>query len=377
MRSLNIKYIPELDQLRGIAALLVVYFHGVAGYYLGLQDGVVPAVRGPLQAILLNGFTGVALFFVISGFLFTWGALQTERLNWRQFYTNRALRILPLYLLMIFVAFSLSRGNFAFGELVQDLVGLANLRKNQSDFDVVIWTIAVELQFYLLFPMLLALLKRKGPRLLVGLIGVMLMIRLLAYAAEQSLHDAVYYTMLGRLDQFLIGMLLAWLVYRRGWLRAGHERLLRTWPLVLGLVATAGVMTGVFWLYTRWGWKMSETIMNVGWPTLEAALWAVFGVLYVALARRLPRWVLRPIQLVGLVSYSLYLLHWPVMKALHARGLIWEWPGHPLASGLLSTTFELVPVALLAATLTYFVIEKPPLELRRRYVTPPHTAPPA
>ena len=99
-------------------------------------------------------------------------------------------------------------------------------------------------------------------------------------------------------------------------------------------------------------------------------MWATFGLLYVGLVMRHRPRILRAIEYVGIISYSLYLLHWPILVALHRhpRWLI-EWPGHAVASGLLSTALEALPLTMLAATLTYRVIEKPPLDLRRRYAS--------
>jgi peptidoglycan/LPS O-acetylase OafA/YrhL len=368
LRSLNIKYIPELDQLRGIAALLVVFFHGVAGYYLTSAAGLPVAGNLP-RVVLLNAYAGVTLFFVISGFLFTWGALGVERIDWKQFFTNRALRILPMYLLMVAVAFSIARGNWSFGELVQDLAGLSNLHHAQSDFDIVIWTISVELQFYLLFPFLIFLLKQRGPRLMAGLISVMVMLRLIAYAGGVGLHDSIYYTLFGRLDQFLIGMLVAWWVFRRRWLTPGQPRTVHTAWLLAGLTATVVLMVAVYGLYTHIGWKNNDTIVQVVWPDIEGAMWAAFGLLYVALVMRHRPRVLRAVEFAGVISYSIYLLHWPILKGIHHSNWVITWPGHLLVSGVITTAVIALPLVIGASILTYNVIEKPPLALRRRYAT--------
>lgn len=369
MRSLNIKYIPELDQLRGIAALLVVYFHAVAGYYMGLKDNTPPTIHNPFELIIVNGFTGVGLFFVISGFLFTWGALQNDHFDWKKFFINRALRIYPLYLLILIVAFSLVRGSFTLDQVIFYAVGLGNMQKALGDFDVVLWTISVELQFYVLFPFLFMVLKNKGVRYLLGIIAVMILLRGIVFVDRVGLHDPVYWTMLGRLDQFLVGMALAWLVHRRGWLQADRLKQF-SWPkLAAGLVAAIGFMTLVFWYYTRVGWRFNETYLNIIWPTVEGVAWAALGTFYVALAMRRRFKALLAIQFVGMISYSLYMLHFPIVKALHASHLIFELPGYPFISGLVSTTVIILPISILASLLTYYFIEKPPLDMRKQYTT--------
>lgn len=376
MRSLNLKYIPELDQLRGLAALLVLIFHAVAGMlmagkYMEFVAGPTPVVDNPLKLIVANGFTGVALFFVISGFLFTWGALQTEKLDWKKFYINRFLRIFPLYLLVIAVAFSLTRQTADFGQFIQGVIGFGNLTDLPGDFARVLWTISIELQFYFIFPLLIGLLRRNGVRYIAGLIAILVILRLIAWMDQIPLHDAVYWTLFGRLDQFLIGMMAAWLVYKRGWLSTAVARVrwAVTARLAGGLLVSVGVLLGLLWLYTTMGWKYGDSWLLVVWPTLEATAWTAIGGFYIALVRRHPVRLVKPLQWVGMVSYSLYLLHYPIVQALHRSQLWIEIPGHKLASGLLTATLEVLPISLLVAALSYYVIEKPPLELRRQYAT--------
>lgn len=380
MRSLNIKYIPELDQLRGIAVLLVVFYHAIAGravaqHYLGLNEQAVPRTNSIIELVVANGFTGVSLFFVISGFLFTWGALKTNRIDWRSFYTNRFLRIYPLFGLLNLIAFSLAWGNISFGQLLQSLAGFGNLYPAINDFDRVLWTIAVELQFYMLFPYLISLLRRRGVAYMWGLIAVMIVLRLIARSDNLSLHDPVYWTLLGRLDQFLIGMIVAWYAHKYSWLTgqnlavAGRSKGLAAAKLGLGLAAAAVIMTGLFWLYTKLGWKYGESYLQVIWPTLEGVAWALFGGFYVGLMRLLQLRFIWPLQYIGTISFSLYLLHYPIIKALQSSQLVWDIPGHNFGSGLLTTILIILPVSIVAATLTYYVIEKPPLDMRRRYAT--------
>lgn len=369
MRSLNIKYIPELDQLRGLAALLVLYFHAVAGYFMGLKENTPPIIHNPLELIVVNGFTGVALFFVISGFLFTWGALQHDGFDWKNFFINRVLRIYPLYLLILIVAFSLVRGSFSLDQVIFYAFGLGNMQKNLGDFDIVLWTISVEFQFYALFPFLILLLKHKGIRFIWGIIAALTLLRAIIWFDHAGLHDPTYWTLLGRLDQFLIGMTVAWLAHRQGWLQGDFIQKVHPAKLVAGLAVASGFMMAVFWYYTRIGWRFNEAAFSIVWPTVEALLWAFLGIFYVALARRL-RWkVLLAIQFAGMISYSLYLLHMPIIKALHTSNLVFSLPGDSFISGLVSTTVLVLPIGILASLLTYYFIEKPPLDMRKQYAT--------
>jgi peptidoglycan/LPS O-acetylase OafA/YrhL len=71
-----------------------------------------------------------------------------------------------------------------------------------------------------------------------------------------------------------------------------------------------------------------------------------------------------------MISFSLYLLHYPILKAIYRSGLVINLPDHAFLSGLATTGLVLLPLSVAAATLTFYVIEKPPLALRRRYVQP-------
>jgi peptidoglycan/LPS O-acetylase OafA/YrhL len=190
------------------------------------------------------------------------------------------------------------------------------------------------------------------------------------------LNDAVYWTLFGRTDQYLIGMALAWYVHHRGWLRAdgmvkvGAHKLMASAKLAAGLAGVSVIMLGLLWLYTKVGWKYGESYLQVIWPTLEAAAWAAFGVFYVGLAMLHRSWFFKPIQFIGMISFSLYLLHYPIVKAFEQNPkLLIDIPGHLVTSGILSATLEILPVSILASLLTYYVIERPPLDLRKQYTT--------
>lgn len=378
MKSTNIRYIPELDQLRGVAALLVLVFHAIASTevvnrYLGTDARGVPIAENAAELIAANGFTGVALFFVISGFIFTWGALQADKFDLKGFFINRVLRIYPLYILLMMTALFLNYGQVTILHVVQYLAGFGNLSAAMTQFDVVLWTISVELQFYLIFPFLLLLLKKQGVKYLFGLIAVMAMLRLVARGTGMDLHNPVYWTLFGRLDQFLIGMILAWWVHKQGWLSGAVSSVRHRVPtlnLVAGLICTSSIFLALTRFYHEKGWKSGNSSLLIAWPSIEAGMWAVIGIFYVAIARRVPARVLRPLQYVGMISFSLYLLHYPILKAIYRSGLVINLPDHAFLSGLATTGLVLLPLSVAAATLTFYIIEKPPLALRRQYARP-------
>ena len=149
---------PELDSLRGIACLMVLVFHGFGNHYTA--DGLKAIPRTIVQ-ISGYGWTGVNLFFVLSGFLITGILLDSreERGYYKRFYIRRALRILPAYLGIILLLIGLSRAEIIDREVSWSFIGLSlvYLSNLTQFFGVplqygVLWSLAVEEHFYLLWP---------------------------------------------------------------------------------------------------------------------------------------------------------------------------------------------------------------------------------
>lgn len=349
--------------------LLVFYFHfvaarGVAGYYFGTGELEAPIARSVFDVIIINGFTGVSLFFVLSGFIFTWGALQSDKINWKGFYINRILRILPLFLLVNLIAVGF--GGMPLAQLPQNLLGFGNFRLGYGNWDIVLWTISLEIQFYMLFPFLFTLMRKRGVIWIVGIIALMIGLRLAVRLDGAYLHDPVYWTMFGRIDQFLIGMVLAWVAKMMGWLNGG---VYRPTKLAAGLVASVTALIALQWIYLSSGWKYGESFLQIIWPTTEGLAWAAVGIFYVGLVRRLqPKWI-GPLTFIGVISFSLYLLQYPIIKILQQAEWVVVLPNSKVAAGVISATFIALPITIIASTITYNLIEKPPLKLRKRYTS--------
>lgn len=194
------KHIPELDGLRAVAALAVVTFHA--------------AIDGPFR----GGFLGVDVFFVLSGFLITsllseeWKG--TEALNLRRFYWRRFLRLMPplLFLLGAYLAVApLLRPDYPHA---RDAL-LAALYVSDYSFPFTgnpyylqhTWSLAVEEQFYLLWPILLVpLIKSKRPLLLLSLVYVAELIWRARFAGDWQ---SYYY----RFDTHSTGLILGAMLY--------------------------------------------------------------------------------------------------------------------------------------------------------------------
>ncbi len=366
MKSPNIDYLPAIDHLRGLAALLIVFYHGlhVISYRLrfgaafGFDGWLQPA--NPLLAALAEGHTAVSLFMVLSGFIFTIGALG-RGISTAGFLRNRFLRTYPLFLAVLLFAMLWAPQRVAPLPLLQTLLALGNLRGSLDipPFTSMFWTIAVEWHFYLLFPLLLRGLERHGPRALLAVLALAFLLRVGALAAGYGMRDLGYLTIFGRIDQFLAGM-LAGVIYRSGWRPAGG------WLPVLCLSGT-GIFAALWALNGAGGWPVEATF-RIGWGTLEAALWGAFVLGWVGSATRLPATLSRVLAAIGTISYSMYLLHFIVIDAIAGSGLLLQPAGaSPAAAALLSTALLVLPVTLLLSALSYRLVERPFLRLRGVY----------
>lgn len=299
----HMKYLPHVDGIRALAVLPVVLFHlGVAG---------VP-----------GGFVGVDTFFVISGFLITgilWREMDAEsdgagRFSIWAFYQRRALRILPA--LVVVLAAVVAASAFVQTAAAQAALGKQVLAatlfvsnfyfwQNEDYFAadpssqplLHTWSLAVEEQFYLIFPLLLLLIARwLNKRVLVvlaGLIAVSLAASILVTPVEPS---TAFYLLPTRAWELGAGALLAIWQMRRG--RASSN----SWVASIGLILVIGSIL-----------LIDESMPFPGAVAIAPVLGAT---LLIGWAK--DTWVgraleLRPLLYVGAISYSLYLWHWPVI----------------------------------------------------------------
>lgn len=366
MKSRNFSYIPEIDHLRGLAALLVILFHSLhfISYDLIFNQQWDfenwPYARNLLDSLLIEGHTGVSLFFVLSGFIFTAGSYGRS-LNYVGFYKNRLLRTYPLFLFVLFVGIYAYPASFSWGSFLQTVFFMANANNaiDAGPFTFVFWSIAVEWQFYLLFPFLLAFLVRTGPSRLLGIIAALILMRFFAWGQGADTRNIGYWSIVGRLDQFIIGMLLA-----VGYLKYFQKSMRFDMLAVVGSL----LILGALFFFNRNGGPMVASHIWIFWPTLEGICWSVFIMGYLSAARWLPAVIAEPFRLLGLISYSTYLLHFLVVDLVVRHGLVWEPTQGALTNAFVTAFVVVLPVVLMLATLTYHFIEKPFLTLRLKYV---------
>ena len=294
--SLIRPYMPELDSVRGIAVLMVLFLHGVA-----------PPIHGNLTAggefllsISRHGGTGVNLFFVLSGFLITGILLDSKtRPDYsRSFYARRALRILPALLGTLLLLFVGGLINWRFA-----LVSMLFLANSATLLGVPLqygplWSLAVEEHFYMLWPTLVRRFScRRQLSLLLGIIVASPILRAITFAhLEGTYSGRPLYTWFN-LDGLAFGAVLAI------WLRHPSFRRVRLLRIALPLLVTGVAL--YFWLIGRP--QASAVFMET------ACAVAFTGFLSCVLLLGTSRWntlVNRPIlKFLGFISYGLYLIH--------------------------------------------------------------------
>ena len=363
---------PALDGLRGVAIACVMLYHQT------LIAGSPGALDRAFAFLPLGGWAGVDLFFVLSGFLIT-GILLDARGGegyYRSFYARRALRILPLYYAvaaLCFVVlphfdhpkaerFALVAGDEAWYWLFLSNVPIALRGAFRHGVMDVSWSLAIEEQFYLAWPLVVALLpRRRLAGLCAALVGFSLLWR--TGALLLGAHPvAVLVLTPGRLDGLAVGALVA--VAARG---PGGLARLRAWsgPAALGAAAVLAAVAA--------GGGLDPLR-----PAMQTAGYSAFvvlaGALLVrtltasrasALARMLER---APLVVLGRYSYALYLFHLPVRAAvrdtLFARG----WPltaGGSYLPAQLAFYAVSTGAALALAWASWHLLEKRFLALRR------------
>jgi len=377
--------IPALDGLRGIAVLLVILYH--SSYASALSASPVDAAYARLSGA---GWMGVDLFFVLSGFLIT-GILDDSRGRdgyFSSFYARRFLRIFPLYYAFVLLVLPLSArllaGNLApdvaelraksgwyLGYAVNFLVVLHDGWKATVPHTSHLWSLAVEEQFYLIWPPLVFLLPRRALiRASAALVGVALAARTVLLAA--GIGPVVAYVLpFTRMDALLMGALVALGMRELG----SVAPLARHAPRVLigaGLVAAASLATGS----PRLGWT-APWVQTIGFTAI-AAFFAAALVTAVA-ADGSSRWgrILRApwLRTFGKYSYALYIFHPLVLAVLYAHGWGAErfavpGAGVQIGAQLLYAAFS-TAVSLAVAWLSWNLLEKHFLKLKHRFSTHP------
>jgi peptidoglycan/LPS O-acetylase OafA/YrhL len=368
-------YLPELDGLRFIAFAMVFLFHqGVPWPQLSQLIGSEAS-----RCFRQNGWVGVQIFFILSGYLIVTLLLREEeaygKVDLRAFWVRRILRIWPLYYLTVVIVFLLIpgvRGDFGStggrAILAQNLPPFLAFLGNWSmalrgpvpyDSQSVLWSVCVEEQFYLLVPLFVAFVpKRLRVPLVLGLMALSVGFRrALARADVNQL--MLQYNTFAQFDTLLGGVLLALCLGTDPraqpigrWLRWGQ------WPLYALVV----------WVFSRSDLGHGESWRRT-WDFV--AIWGV-GVGLVAVAVTVPGWLRASLSYsrlvwLGKISYGLYMYH---EVAFWLTRMMSDWVGWFANRDLIWPIVSLSLTVGMAAA-SYYGFERQFLRLKRGWTRVP------
>lgn len=296
----NCKYRPEIDGLRGLAVLAVLLFH--------------------LDLGLTGGYVGVDVFFVISGFLITRIILDAQRRNQfrlKEFWIRRIRRLAPalcvlqvavlavgLWMLLPRELKDLADSSLAQVFLVSNFYFADHLNyfAGPAEFKPLLhtWSLAVEEQFYLLLPLLLVACRRTERRRLVMLLsGIALASFALSTWGLREYPTETFFLLPTRAWELLLGSLLVFLP---------HRRKLKAWlNNMLGFAGIVGIAFGAVCFDGVTPFPGPAALL----PCLSTVLIIFTTTGHRTFVGRTLSW--RPLVGIGLISYSLYLWHWPVI----------------------------------------------------------------
>ena len=361
---------PALDGLRGVAILLVYLYH----YGGGLHS---EHIGGRLFGYLTeSGWTGVVVFFVLSGFLITAGLRRSEgqaHHRLRNFYARRALRVLPLYYASLGLAFLSALATSARYDEMKPLLVYAAFLQNVPPFVPLanaappplplfhFWTLAVEEQFYLLWPalILLARTSQARMRLCVLVFGGSAAFRIAIWSGHTS--DLTRGTLAGSLPVHVgalaLGAALALCLESDRWLL-----LERYAPAVViaGLLGfgLAGVRTGSLDLKAP-----LQVTLGLICVSFSAAALIVLA-LHTGLTKRILG--IAPLRWLGRISYGVYVFHILLEPLFNGVG---EHFAHLQYGPRYQAVRFIValPVSIVAAALSFALLESPFLDLKARF----------
>lgn len=344
--------IPELDGLRGIAILLVMACH-------------LPLAFHAVKSALSVGWVGVDLFFVLSGFLITNILLDSKGRQhpFRNFYARRILRIWPLYFLYLAFVFLCVRSIipdsvklWPFALFVQNSV----YRWDVGPFLQPTWSLAVEEQFYLLWPLVILQFSRK----------IAMGVAAACFAFSPFIRAVVFshasfaflsFNTLVRLDSIALGCLIA-ILLQSDYLNRGNIRWLAVGMLLLGSTGFGICISEPAIDQRAYALKYTFIALFFGGAILTALLGVQEG-----LWRNLLRWSV--LRYCGRISFALYLFNMGAIRICygnHMTALVSRIKVPAAFVGMPNIILAWL-LTFLAATLSWYLLESPILKLKAHF----------
>jgi peptidoglycan/LPS O-acetylase OafA/YrhL len=337
----GVHYRPDIDGLRAVAVLLVILFH--------------------IQTHLYGGFIGVDVFFVISGYLISAVVMSdfaSGRFTIAGFYERRIRRILPALLVVMLATTALVWHFFVPGELViysrSQLAALFSVSnfffwKQSGYFDdpsvfkplLHTWSLGVEEQFYIIFPLLIIFVRRYFPQRMRAIICSLALISLIASAivVHRDATAAFFFAPL-RAWELLTGTIIS-----QKYLPSINGKAARNAASAIGLL----VILAAAHYYNNFTPFPGIAALA---PCIGASLIIAAGETGSSVVGAILSW--RPIVFLGLISYSLYLWHWPLLVFQRTNSMFF-------AKSDLTTRnkFIFVIIAIGISTLSWAFVEQP------------------
>ncbi len=367
MQSSNSRYLSNLDHLRAFAAYMVFIWHFIhfsaqcpRGQCEGMYD-----IGVPFLSMLEQGYTGVGLFMCISGYIFTY-LTYGRKVHLGKFWLNRILRLLPLVMFWgitesLALIFDLQNPD---GRTFEKLCAMAARILHPQGA----WTIYIELEYYLALPLLLLALRKFGAKALGIVLAILLINRAILWTMGGTVQEIAYWTILGHADQFVLGSAA---FYLERWIVANRPNPKRTLTL-LALAGFACIMATYQHIENVGGLrqntqKPSESVFWMFWPTLEGIGYNLMIIGY--LQYRLPKMLDKILSALGRWSYSIYLNHFQFIPYFTYLAVTKMGMGEGFYERIGYATFIVFPMLLPFCALSYAVIEKPFLKLRKSYLS--------
>jgi rhamnosyltransferase len=350
LKSSTGKYYQALDHIRAVAVFVVFVWH-----FNHFDNGQLASPLVFPLSLFTEGHTGVAIFMVLSGYLFA-KLLGNKKINYPVFLYNRGLRLLPLLVCVLLIiaaqAYVDDKLNAAF--FIHLLKGFVLPTLPNGG-----WSITVEFHFYIVLPVLL-ITAIKFPNLLMFSLIVFVGARVGFYILVGEVQSVSYWTIIGRIDQFLLGII----GFRLKDHITGKKYL--ALPIVFFFL--------VFWFYfdTLGGFYNPEAnVTNKAlWiiiPTIEGISYTFLIAWYDNRSRPSNALISRFIALVGNYSYSIYLLHFffvfEISEFINSKIIALSNPYIVLLAAIPSF-LVILPISFIS----FKLIETPFLRFRKSYL---------
>jgi peptidoglycan/LPS O-acetylase OafA/YrhL len=347
--ALSARNIPGIDALRAISVLLVMVYH--FGY------SSVP------------GGYGVVFFFVLSGFLITWLLQQelhrSQTISFSKFYARRSLRIFPAfyaYWIVSVLLLTITEKHINWPHALSAAFYYSNyyhaILQDPNDLFSHTWSLAIEEQFYILWPLTLLYLKRRGARLDICLAVAIFAIAAYRAALVNLFHVDqawLYAAFDTRADALLVGCLTAVILFER--------RLASFWHFLSSSTLAPVITIALIWIAMGHTGMTINRYRDVYGFALVPPLMAIFMVQCIMFTRsnKLWNWLeWRSVKYVGRISYGLYLYQQLTVDYVHR---------HMGGPDLLKLTAA-IAATLVCASLSFSIIERPFLRAKERFSEP-------